>query len=132
MSTLGDQMKVDLSFHQLIVTHPSGCPDTAFKTIDVVPLVTYHMPNAFSPNGDGRNDLFKGVGVLTGMSDFKMTIWNRWGELMFATTDPSEGWNGLKMNNGQEAIVGVYVYQVEYIDPRGDKQALKGYATLLR
>lgn len=117
---------------ELIVTHPSGCPDTAYKIIDVVPLVTYHMPNAFSPNGDGRNDLFKGVGVLTGMSDFKMTIWNRWGELMFTTTDPSEGWNGLKMNNGQEAIVGVYVYQIEYVDPRGDKQALKGYATLLR
>ena len=117
---------------QLIVVHPSGCPDTAMKIIDVVPVVTFYMPNAFSPNGDGKNDDFHGVGVVEGMTNFKMSIWNRWGEMIFYTEDPSAGWNGRKMNTGPEAPMGVYVYQVDFIGPRGNQESLKGYSTLIR
>lgn len=117
---------------ELIVTHMSGCTDTAYKELDVIPKVTFHMPNAFTPNGDGDNDRFFGVGILEGMTDFSMSIWNRWGEQVFYTEDPTEGWDGTKNNTGAQSVMGVYVYQVEYIGPRGNREQLKGYATLIR
>ena len=117
---------------ELIVVHTSGCSDTIVKFLDVRPVVTYHIPNAFSPNGDGRNDLFHGVGILDGYKDFSMSIWNRWGEMVFYSEDPTEGWDGTKMNKGEVSTLGVYVYLVEYTGPRGEKERRKGYATLIR
>ena len=117
---------------ELIVVHPSGCPDTIVKYLDVRPVVTYHLPNAFTPNGDGTNDNFFGVGILEGYRDFSMSIWNRWGEMVFYSEDPAQGWNGTKMNNGTTATMGVYVYLVEYTGPRGERVELKGYVTLIR
>ncbi|MEL6986944.1 MAG: PKD domain-containing protein, partial [Bacteroidota bacterium] len=76
---------------ELVVRHPSGCPDTARAIIDVVPIASYHLPNAFSPNNDGTNDIYRGVGILTGITEFEMSIWNRWGEQIFMTNDPNEG-----------------------------------------
>ncbi len=117
---------------QLVAIHPNGCRDTALQEIHVLPIVTYHMPNAFTPNGDGRNDLFVGQGHIAGMRAFEMTIWSRWGELLFETADPTEGWNGLRNNRGDLLPNGVYVYQVRYIEPRGKHVELRGYATLIR
>lgn len=117
---------------QLIVLHPSGCPDTIVKRIDVIPEVRYFLPNAFTPNNDSVNDLFKAKGVYDGFRDFKMTIWNRWGQRIFETEDPSQGWNGQKDNVGQMSPNGVYVYLVQYIGPRGDRTEFKGFASLIR
>jgi gliding motility-associated-like protein len=116
----------------LIVTHQSGCQDTMVQVLDVIPRVTYFMPNAFTPNMDGLNDYFIGAGVTEGMENFQMTIWNRWGEQVFATSDPNSGWNGLKNNTGKASPNGVYVYVVQYTDPRANSFVLKGYATLVR
>lgn len=117
---------------QLIVTHLSGCMDTLIQPIDVIPEVRYFMPNAFTPNSDDVNDGFIGKGKLDGAKDFKFTIWNRWGELVFETDDPFESWNGKKNNVGQLSQNGVYVYLVTFVGPRGKKFELKGYATLIR
>ncbi|MEM1215021.1 MAG: PKD domain-containing protein, partial [Bacteroidota bacterium] len=115
-----------------IVTHPSGCTDTAFALIDVVPEVRYFLPNAFTPNGDGTNDSFRGKGVLVGATDFRFMIWNRWGEPIFETNDPFASWNGQKNNVGREQPAGVYLVRVSYRDPRGQAVELKGYVTLIR
>jgi len=117
---------------QLVVTHESGCVDTTIQIIDVIPQVRYFLPNAFTPNNDDVNDLFLGNGILAGMRNFEMTIWNRWGELIFETNDPREGWNGRKKNIGQLSPNGVYIYLASYVGPRGEFQQLKGYATLIR
>lgn len=117
---------------QLVVVHPNGCPDTLQQVIDVKPVVTYHMPNAFTPNADGQNDMFLGKGITDGMTDFQMNIFNRWGELIFETRDPFEGWNGQKYNDGPNIPNGVYVYKVTYNDPRGNRVVLDGFATLIR
>lgn len=116
----------------LIVTHPEGCKDSLSKFLDFSPLVLWHMPNAFTPNGDGQNDGFLGKGYLEGVSDFQMTIWNRWGELVFETTNPTADWDGRQKNTGQMSPEGVYVYLVSFTGPRGQKHEYKGYATLLR
>ena len=102
------------------------------QVIDVVPKVAYFLPNAFTPNNDTVNDLFFGKGFFEGMQNFSMTIWNRWGEQVFETGDPNEGWNGQKNNNGEYSPAGVYVVIVTYTGPRGDDVLLKGFATLVK
>jgi len=116
----------------LIVTHESGCKDTLTQLIDVIPKVSYFLPNAFTPNSDELNDLFMGTGIYEGLRSFQMTIWSRWGELIFQTNNPNEGWNGRKNNVGKQAPGGVYVYVVNYVGPRGEAIELKGFATLLK
>jgi gliding motility-associated-like protein len=116
----------------LIVTHESGCMDTLIQFLDVIPKVTFFMPNAFTPNNDGINDFFLGNGIVEGMENFSMLIWNRYGELIFETNNPTESWNGRKRNTGRESPNGVYVYIVNYTGPRKNRFELKGYATLIR
>ncbi len=116
----------------LFAFHKNGCVDTAYALIDVEPIVTLQMPNAFTPNNDGLNDSFKGYGYLEGLSNYKMTIWNRWGEQIFLTEDPTKGWNGEKDNEGSLSPQGVYVYLIDYLSPRGDVKSLKGHLTLIR
>ncbi len=115
-----------------IVTHPSGCTDSLAILLDIKPLVTLHMPNAFTPNNDGLNDFFKGKGFFDGFQDYRMNVWNRWGERVFETLDPDLGWNGKKENNGENSPVGVYVYTIQYTGPRGEANELKGHVTLIR
>lgn len=115
-----------------IITHPSGCQDTFLQTIDIKPEVRYFLPNAFTPNGDSVNDVYLGVGIMDGAIDFRMSIWNRWGELVYESFDPKEGWNGRKFNTGEDTQEGVYVVTVSFKDPRGEPVKLNGFATLIR
>ena len=116
----------------LIAIHENGCSDTLVRELDVLPKVTYFMPNAFTPNGDGKNDVFIGKGFVSGMQQFEFTIWNRWGELLYETNNPSEAWNGRKNNQGEILPNGVYIYVVQYVDPRGEEFYLRGFATLVK
>lgn len=115
-----------------VVTHPSGCTDTAQAIIDVIPEVRFHLPNAFSPNGDSVNDVFQGKGFLEGARNFQFTIWNRWGEEIFSTNNPDIAWNGRKNNTGADSPPGVYLVWVQFTGPRGDPFSFKGFVTLLR
>ena len=117
---------------ELIVTHPNGCADTTFRIIDVVPKVTYYLPNAFSPNGDGLNDVYQGKGYLDGISDFHFEIWNRWGEQIFLTTEPTEAWNGTKANAGQLSPSGTYQCFAHFTGPRGASFEFQTFLTLIR
>jgi len=121
-----------LKYVQQVVFHDNGCTDTASTLIDVIPEVTYYLPNAFTPNNDSRNDLYMGAGILEGITDFEMLIFSRWGELVFETNDPTVGWNGQMRNTGQEMPIGVYVCKVRYKEPRGSVIELEEFATLIR
>jgi len=116
----------------LVVTHPSGCKDTSVQIIDIVPEVTFFLPNAFTPNGDDVNDFFLGAGFKGGIVNFDLSVWNRWGEQIFQTSNPDEGWNGRKDNVGSEVQNGVYVYQLSYTNPRGENISSRGFVTLIR
>jgi gliding motility-associated-like protein len=117
---------------KLTVRHPNGCLDSISKRIDVVPEIRYFLPNAFTPNFDSKNDDFLGIGLLEGIRDFKMIIWNRWGEQVFETNNPNLGWNGRKRNEGEVVQDGVYLYQVQFRGPRGNPFDFKGFVTLLK
>lgn len=115
-----------------VVVHSSGCRDTAYRRVDIEPIYTYFLPNAFTPNGDGTNDGFRGAGYFYAINRFELTIWDRWGEMIFLTNDPTEAWNGRKDNSGPELPSGVYLYQAKVWGARGKTEVLKGVATLVR
>ncbi|MBD2752242.1 T9SS type B sorting domain-containing protein [Spirosoma validum] len=85
-------------------------------------------PDAFTPNGDRINDEFLPRGIAN--DRFLMTIYGRWGEIVYSTTDKTKGWNGLI--NGAPASVGQYMYRIEIEDPGGQKTVRTGAVLLLR
>jgi gliding motility-associated-like protein len=88
------------------------------------------IPNAFSPNNDGKNDSF-GIVYECPLQIFSMNIYNRWGQLIFSTHNVSDKWDG--GYKGQQQPLGVYVYMIGYTDPYTNIQkALSGNVTLLR
>jgi FOG: PKD repeat len=117
---------------KLIVTHEAGCQDEMEKEIDIKPEITWYMPNAFTPNGDGKNDDFFGKGYMYGATNFRMTIWNRWGEMVYETNNPNDKWNGEKHNSGGMSPEGVYIYLVTFTGPRGHAHEYKGFVTVVR
>jgi gliding motility-associated-like protein len=116
---------------ELVAIHQNGCRDTAVQLLDIVPKFTYFLPNAFTPNLDGLNDGFRGQGIFTYIQAFNMQIFNRWGELIFETNNPYEAWNGRKDNTGQMSPAGVYVVQVNLTGARGEKEQIRGFATIV-
>jgi len=87
------------------------------------------LPNAFSPNEDSVNDSFKPLN--NNLSDMELTVYNRWGQQVFASSNPDTGWDGTYKSVEQE--LGVYLYYIEY-SFEGDTQVLtqKGNVTLIR
>ena len=79
------------------------------------------FPNAFSPNGDNANDFFKPT-ITCPFDDYRLQIFNRWGDLIFETFDLKPGWDGSA--NGQAAPVDVYIYRVEFYAVRNGVRTL--------
>jgi len=94
----------------LTVTNKHGCTDEVSHCIEISPYFTIYIPNAFSPNGDGRNDVFTAKGTY--VCGFEMYIFDRWGMLLYYTQDMSKGWDGTV--NGGSAICqeDTYVYLI--------------------
>ena len=113
----------------LTVTSNHLCTASVVKTVVVDPNFSVYVPNAFTPNGDGVNEEFKAIGE--GVTDFKMYIFDRWGNQVFHSTDINVGWNGLSKKNGiiQEDI---YVWKIDLKNFEGKTQQLSGQVTLLR
>lgn len=88
-----------------------------------------NFPNAFTPNNDGINDTFKPV-FNCPPDDYNMKIFSRWGNLVFETSDPNDGWDGTF--NGQAMSSDVYVRMVQYQIPGEDGQTEAGDLTLIR
>lgn len=88
------------------------------------------VPDAFSPNGDGNNDEFMAKGAF--WETFSMTIYSRWGEVVFNTLDPkSTGWSGL-LSNGSQAPMGYYTYRAAIKDLKGQTYVRTGRVLLIR
>ena len=117
---------------RLLVLNTEGCTDSISKTVYIEPQVTFYMPNAFSPNFDTVNDEFKGTGFTYGLKRFQLIILNRWGEKIFQTDNPNEGWNGQKNNIGEPSPEGIYIYELKYITPKDKVVTKKDFITLFR
>ncbi len=114
---------------RLVAISENGCTDTAFMMVTVKVGNLIFIPNSFTPNGDIFNQEFKVVG--TGISEFKMRIYNRWGELIFETNDIEIGWDGSDYKR-EPSPDGVYIYKIDYSFFTGEKETKTGTVTLIR
>ena len=117
----------------LIVGSPQGCYDTITKDVIIDGLYTLYLPSSFTPNGDGLNEEFGPSGEKISPDNYKFMIFNRWGELMFTTTDINEKWNGKKNNSGDLLPEGTYVWRVLATDGNsGEEHEYIGHVIMLR
>lgn len=120
---------LDSVTYQVIGMNTEGCRDSGIVTVHIAYDETVGMPNAFSPNGDGKNDVFRIVNIkYNKLIDFR--IFNRWGEVVFQTTDPARGWDGTY--NGVPQDLGTYDYMIEVVQPDGTEKMYRGIVTLVR
>ncbi|HYV92164.1 MAG TPA: PKD domain-containing protein [Chitinophagales bacterium] len=112
----------------LIAFNEGGCPDTACVQIQVDLIPAIDVPNGFSPNGDGQNDVLYVKGQDVKNMDFR--VYNRWGELVFETNDINIGWNGIYKGKPQE--MEVYVWTLSATFSNGKATVKNGNVTLLR
>lgn len=113
-----------------IVFNEFGCTDSSEARLIVEPSFTVYIPSAFTPDENGVNDVFMVQG--TGITDFQMTIFNRWGQQIFFTEDINEGWLGDVDSNGDLVQIGNYVYAIRVTDLFGEEYWYYGRVTVLR
>lgn len=92
------------------VTNQYGCQDVAIYQLKVEPVMTFFIPNAFTPDDNGTNEIYKCEGL--NIEDFRMEIYTRWGELVFESNDIDYGWNGRKFNDLSRPVSQMDVYAV--------------------
>lgn len=111
-------------------TDQYGCTNYDSILVRVLPKPKFYVPNAFSPDGDGQNDIFR-IGYFQNFNLESFKVFNRWGELVFETSDISEGWDG-RSPDGEPAAMGTYIFRIEGKDDLGIPQERQGNVTLLR
>lgn len=112
------------------VTDSFGCSKTVQKPVKIYISCTVAVPNAFTPNGDSRNDKLYPLNAVKA-DDLEFTVFNRWGQLVFRTKNWKQGWDG--RFNGIEQPAGAYVWLLRYTDRNtGKKFQLKGSSILIR
>ncbi len=115
---------------RLVIVNQYGCVDTTYRTMEVGPEFVFYIPNAFTPDNDSKNDYFFGSGI--GIADYRMDIFDRWGNRIFYTTNLSIGWDGKANGGSMTAQQDVYVYVVNIVDVFGEKHKYVGHFTLVR
>ena len=113
---------------QLITIDLNGCVDTTLRTIEVKPTSTIYIPNAFTPNGDLKNDFFQIYS--SNMKQMAVQVYDRWGLKIIEWDNPSGGWDG--KINGSPAQADVYVYRVVTLDALDKREVRLGHVTLVR
>jgi len=113
----------------IVADHTGNCKDTSIKCIKVNSPFTFYIPNAFTPNGNHRNELFLGYG--TNIKEFHIMIFDRWGNKVFETNDIREGWNGKMNGSDKQTQQDAYVWKVKIIDILGGEHNYIGHVDKL-
>ncbi len=111
-----------------------GCTDTVTQNIEVKDAVIYYVPNSFTPDEDEFNPVFKPV-FTSGFDpmDYKMLIFNRWGEVVFETRNVEYGWDGTYLGINGLVKEGDYIWQIDFKTTLSDeRKKITGSVTLLR
>jgi gliding motility-associated-like protein len=107
----------------------TGCESETEKTVIVTPYFRLFIPSAFSPNGDGLNDIFEIAG--NAIEEYDLNIFDRWGGKLYQSGNISQPWEG-KISGGLDAPQGAYVYLIKLKDNKGVEHEYSGTVTLLR
>ena len=127
-----DPLRLDSGNYSVTITDSLGCTTAQSFVIENVSngcssIILF--PTGFTPNGDGKNETFHAV-YTPDLDHFQMRIYDRWGQLIFETSDHTQGWDGTYRNIAQP--IGVYVWFAEYNFNNKPKQGKTGNITLLR
>ena len=109
-----------------------GCKDSVMQTIEVVEEPTLYVPTAFSPDGDGINDLFVVQANGIDLDNYNLRIYDRWGELIFESNDLYYSWNGTAKGNNKIVEIGSYIWLVTVKDINGIETKKSGKVTVIR
>lgn len=115
----------------LVATNTEGCKDTAIRQYYYMPGLW--MPDAFSPDNDGRNDVFKPVTQRTTLEPYLLSVFDRWGQLIFSSSDPNFGWDG--SYKGAPCPSGSYTYLLQYREAKVESSQIitkRGMVSLIR
>lgn len=113
----------------MIVWDKNQCSDTMVKSITVVSDFNIYIPNSFTPNDDGLNDTFQPM-ARNYKGNYRLEIFNRWGQLLFNTTNMDDGWNGTFLN--QPCKEETYIYKIKLVAIDGQEKEYRGNVTLVR
>ena len=113
-----------------IAMNQYGCKDTAVHEVRINGEPTIFIPNAFSPDGNGVNDVF--IPKMFGVREFNMTIYNRWGDLIFTSNDSETGWNGKVDGVGETVKDDTYIYKIYIRDLKGNPRIFKGKLMVIK
>ena len=128
-STASTYSVMQTGTYSVTVKDANGCSasDSIHVTVDCSDI---YFPSAFTPDMDGKNDLFGALGNISGVNKYSLRIFNRWGQQIFSTSQPSEKWNGTF--KGKLMGTGSYVWFAEYQLSTGAAKRKKGTVTLIR
>jgi gliding motility-associated-like protein len=117
--------------HEVVlhVVSTEGCESEIMKNINIFPEYTLYAPNAFTPNGDGNNDVFLAKG--NGVTSFEMQVFDRWGGIVFESSDINYGWDGLDVS-ANKAGIGTYLYHIALYDYNEKLWVYNGELNLMR
>lgn len=115
---------------RLIVMREIGCPDTLIVPYRVWEQETFFIQTAFTPNGDGVNDLFEIK--QKGITEWHMQIYDRWGKMVWETFEVTEFWDGTHQDSGKEVQQGAYTYKIDLVWYRGVSFNKLGTITIFR
>jgi len=113
---------------KLVIFNAGGCKDSTETAICFRDTVLVFVPNAFTPDGNNRNDVF--YAIANGANTYQLYIYNRWGQLVYESADPKQGWNGEYI--GQPCPEGVYSYMLIYKGRKTYTKQTRGSVILLR
>ncbi len=115
----------------IVMTNVWGCTDTLTRVVEVIEDFTMYIPNAFTQNGDGLNDVFQPKGMGWMPDKYEFLIYDRWGTLIFKTKDYTEGWNGTI--KGTLCPSDVYVYKIKATSSaHSERKEFTGHVTLMK
>jgi gliding motility-associated-like protein len=117
----------------LVVTDTNGCMNEHCEDVLIEQAFTVYVPNAFTPNGNGINEVFYPVILGAEEDDYEFAIWDRWGEQVFLTTDRYEVWNG-GMNNADTPLEpGVFTWRVRLRESaKAEREDIYGHVVLVK
>lgn len=117
------------NYEVVLTSFNGGCQTSVKLMIEVIGTSFITVPNVFTPNGDGQNDVFEFI--LQNISELKCVIFNRWGKKVAELTEPNSVWDG-KINGGAEASDGTYYYILNANGTDDEEYELKGTVSLIR
>jgi gliding motility-associated-like protein len=116
----------------LLVSAADGCTSQVTHPVCIQPYFTFYAPNTFTPNGDGKNDIWMPYGIGIDPTNYDLIMFDRWGNLMFETHVWGEGWDG-RANHGTDiAQIDTYVWKVVLKDVFHIKHQYIGHCNIIR